>query len=182
MVNSKLLRSIKANLDDMSDEWLKEVKASEYMITYQKLDDDEIKERGQLVLLNLAKWLEEGANTEEIEEYFDSVGRTRFQEGFPLTEVQLALYITKKIIWDYIDWRDAISGSFSTSHARRILTLLTTYFDLGNFYVTRSYLNELYNKLNQSEKFSKEELGHFLKKGKTDESSIDEDEFIWRPV
>lgn len=182
MVNSKLLRSIRENLEPMSRQWLEEVRASEYMITYKKLDDVDIKERGQLVLLNLAKWLEEGANKDEIEEYFESVGKTRFKEGFPLTEVQLALYITKKILWSYIDWRDAISGSFSTDHAREILTLLSTYFDLGNFYVTRSYLNELYNKLNQSEKFSKDELQHFLKKGKTDVGNIDEDEFIWRPV
>ncbi len=182
MVNSKILRSIRENLEPMSKEWLNEVRSSEYMVTYQKLEDDDIRERGQLVLMNLAKWLEEGANQEEIEEYFESVGKTRFQEGFPLTEVQFALYITKKIIWNFIDWRDAISGSFSTTNARQILTLLTTYFDLGNFYVTRSYLDELYNKLNKSEKFGKEELEHYLKKGKTDVSEIDEDEFIWRPI
>jgi len=181
MVNSKLLKSIRMNLNEMSDQWLREVRDSEYMITYQKLDDNDIKERGQLLLMNLARWLEEGANKDEIEEYFESVGKTRFKEGFPLTEVQFALYITKKMLWNYIDWRDAISGSFSTSHSRQILTLLSTYFDLGNFYVSRSYLNELYSKLSASDKFSKEELQHFLKKGKTDVGAIDEDEFIWRP-
>ncbi|RMD48874.1 MAG: hypothetical protein D6830_05975 [Ignavibacteria bacterium] len=182
MVNSKLLKSIKENLNEMSDEWLKEVRSSEYMVTYQKLDDEEIKERGQLLIVNLAKWLQEGANQEEIEKYFESVGTTRFREKFPLTEVQFAIYITKKIIWNFIDWRDAISGAFSTSHARKILTLLTTYFDLGIFFITRAYMNELYAQLDKSDKFEKEELRHLINKGKTDTSSIDEDEFIWRPV
>ena len=182
MVNSKVLKSIRENLEEMSNAWVKEVRASEYMETYQKLLDEDIKERGQLVLMNLAKWLEDGANKEEIEEYFQNVGKTRFNEGFPLTEVQFALYITKKIIWNYIDWRDAISGSFSTTHTRDILTLLSNYFDLGNFYVTRSYLNELYKQLNKTEKFSKSELENIIKKGKTDTGDIDEDEFIWRPI
>lgn len=177
-----LITVIKNNFDDISRQWSEEAKISEHMKTYQSFGEDEMFRRGKAVYNNLLKWLEAGALTHEVEEYFLEVGRQRFREGFPLTEVHFALYLTKKILWQFIDWRDAVTGSFESSTAKDIMTTLNNYFDVGNFYITYGYFEELLSTLDDSKKFSKEELKKILMKGHANFEDLDEDEFIYRHV
>ncbi len=181
MVHKKLIDVVKNNISELADAWLDEARKSENMLTYHKLTDDEIKGRGKQVFENLSKWLEGGANVDEVEKYFCMVGKTRINEGFPLTEVHFALYITKKILYNYIDWRDAVSGSFSNSSATQILSTFNNYFDLGNFFITKGYLNELFEKLDESKKLSRSDLKNLLLVGNPNWEQ-EEEEFVWRHV
>ncbi|MFH1194748.1 MAG: RsbRD N-terminal domain-containing protein [bacterium] len=177
-----LITVIKNNYEDICAEWSKEANESEHMHTYQSFGQEEIFKRGKAVYDNLLKWLEAGALTAEVEEYFMEVGRRRINEGFPLTEVHFAFYLTKKVLWNFIDWRDTITGSFETATAKDIMTTLNNYFDVGNFYITRGYFDELLKNFDDSKKFSKEELKKILTKGQANFEELDEDEFIWRHV
>jgi len=166
MVSRKLIYSIEENLNLMTGQWLNEVKKSDFLVTYKNFDEKEVVNRAKLVYQNLKLWLERGASVDEIAEYFEQIGAQRLKEGFPLTEVHYALYVSKKIFWSNIDWRDNISGNFITNHATEIMSLLNNYFDLGNFYVTRGYFHEMFNMLDSSKTFDKNELENILCKGK----------------
>ncbi len=179
---NKLISIVEKNYDEMCKVWLKEVQKSEHMKHYQSFNEEEIVNRGTAVLDNLLKWLKAGAKSEEVENYYSEVGAARLKEGFPLTEVHYAIYLIKKIFWSYIDWKDAISGTFEQSTATQIMTIFNNYFDLSNFYITRGYFNELFNALNESKKFSKEELKRYLIKGAIELDTIEEDDIIWRHV
>ncbi len=166
MVSRKLISSIRENIDLMTKQWLNEVKKTEFLNTYKKFDENEVVRRARKVFENLKLWLERGASENEIADYFEKIGGERLREGFPLTEVHYALYISKKIFWSNIDWRDNISGNFITNHATQIMSLLNNYFDLGNFYVTRGYFHEMFNLLDSGQKFERNELENILCKGK----------------
>ena len=62
------------------------------------------------------------------------------------------------------------------------MAVLNDYFDLGNFYITRGYFNELIAKLDEDRKFSREEIRKLLTQSVMDWDSINDDEIIWRHV
>ena len=166
----------------MKKTWLEETRKSDYMKTYRSFTDDDILNRCEAVYSHLIDWLQTGASSDEVENYFENVGMTRLKEGFPLTEVHYALYLTKKVLWDFVDWRDAITGSFETKTAKQIMTILNNYFDLGNFYITKGYFEALFEKIDESKKFSKDELKRLFLKGAQDWDSLTEEDIIWRHV
>lgn len=182
MVNQKLIATIENNLDELAKTWFEEASKSEVMTTYHHFKDEQNYERGKAVYSNLLKWLKEGAAHEQVEKYFEKVGAIRLDEGFPLSEVHYALYLSKKIFWGFVDWRDAISGSFQSSTTTQIMAVLNDYFDLGNFYITRGYFNELIAKLDVDRKFSHEEIKKLLTQSVMDWDSVNDDEIIWRHV
>jgi hypothetical protein len=177
MVYKKLLETIRENIDPMANQWADEVQASEFFKTYQKFERDEIKRRAGILFAKLAQWLESGGDYKESEKYFIELGRERFREGFPLPEVHLAIYVTKKIFWKNIDWRDAITGSFRTDHATQIMSVLNDYFDLGNYYVTRGYFRELLEKMSDQQCFKRDELEFVLCKGLSEKEVWKKEDF-----
>jgi len=182
MVTTNLVKIVRQNIDEMTRQWTEEALNSHVMKTYQHFESAEVKKRGSLVFENLVKWLDSGANNEEVEHYFEGVGKSRFEEGFPLTEVHYAVYLTKKIFWNYVDWRDAITGKFETTHATQIMSVFNNYFDLGNFHITQGYFDAMFDSLDDEKKFSKSELKSILLKGKKEFEDAEDDEFIWRHV
>jgi len=182
MANWNLSKIVDTQIDELKKEWLAEVRKSDYLTTYKTFSDEETIKRGEAVFLNLSSWLKEGAANQKAEAYFEKVGADRFKEKFPLTEVHYALYVSKKIFWNKIDWRDKITGAFQTSYATKIMNVFNDYFDLANYNVTRGYFNELLKSINDDKKFSKEDLENLLTKGKLNPQNIDDEDFIWRPV
>lgn len=182
MTNNMLSSIVDTQLVELKKEWLEEVRKSEYLLTYKTFSDSETIKRGEAVFKHLSEWLKEGATNEKAQEYFENVGATRFKERFPLPEVHYALYILKKIFWNRIDWRDKVSGAFETSNATRIMNVFNDYFDLANFHVSKGYFNELLNSISEDKKLSKDDLKSLLTKGKLNPESVEDEEFIWRPV
>ncbi len=165
MIYQKLLSTIRERLDDMANEWVEEIRKNEYFATYQKFEDEVLKKRAGLLYAKLALWLQSGGDHKQMEDYFFNLGKERYFEGFPLTEVHLALYVTKKIFWRNIDWRDAITGNFNTQHAKAITEILNDYFDLGNFFVTRGYFRTVIKNIGTDKCLNKDEIEKLLCKG-----------------
>lgn len=177
-----LSKIVDDQIDELKQEWLTEVRNSEYLKTYKTFNDAETIKRGGAVFTYLSEWLKEGATNKSAEEYFEKVGASRFKERFPLTEVHYAVYLLKKIFWSRIDWRDKVTGSFETSNATKIMSVFNDYFDLANFSITKGYFNELLNSINDDKSITKEDLKSLLTKGKLDAEKLEDDEFIWRHV
>lgn len=172
MIYPLLSQLVKDNTRKLAETYFNEVKKTEYMKTYQARSDDEVISRGEKVFLNLHKWLESGANNDEIEKYFVNIGKERFKEGFPLIEVKYALYLTKKVFWSFIIWKKEFTGKLDTEGAIETMTVLNNYFDIGNFFIIRGYLSEMFSHLDESDKLSKRELKKYLIKGEMYEESI----------
>jgi hypothetical protein len=155
---------------------------SEYMTTYQKLDEVKVIEREELVFKNFINWLKNGASNDEAEKYFEKVGADRFNEGFPLTEINYALYITKKVFWSTIAWKKELFEDSEFHQLIEYMTILNNYFDLGSFYLIRGYINKLFTKLDISDKLTREEIHTILVRGAFDDDELDKSDFVWRHV
>lgn len=176
------LTKLKSDLDNLTRLWISEIKKSEYMEHYLSLSEGELFERGKLVYRNLIDWLASGASNDKAEHYFEGVGSNRLEEGFSLTEVNYALYKSKNLIQRYISENAEITEHLNRQKLITFLTIVSNFFDLAVFYISRGYYNELYLRLEETQKLSKEELKKLVQKGSIDKKDIDADEIIWRHI
>lgn len=174
MIYESLIAIVEQNIEKLAQAWYVEIKRSEYMKTYNALSDEEILNRGRTLFSNLLKWLGTGADNEEIENFFENVGANRIKEGFPLSEVNYALYLEKKVLWSFVLIQDEITVTLSASDAVDFMNILNNYFDLGDFFIIRGYMNELFKHLDESRRFTKEELENLLTHGALSKESLEE--------
>ncbi|MFH1728601.1 MAG: RsbRD N-terminal domain-containing protein [Pseudomonadota bacterium] len=177
MPYNTLVTSVRNNIEALANGWQEEAQSSPYMNTYHSLETDDLHKRGKVLFTNLLKWLESGASNKEVEGYFENVGKTRLDEGFPLSEVNHAVYLTKKVFLSYISNHYELIGNMDSKEAFEFCTLLNSYFDLGDFHIIRGYLKELFEHLDGTKKFTKEELENYFKRGalhKEAEKEVDE--------
>ncbi len=163
MVYESLIAIVEQNRKAMAESWFEEIKKSEYLKSYNILSDPQLFERGKVLFENLLKWLQKGADEKFIQKYFENVGSERAKEGFPLSEVNYALFLEKKVLWSFIAFKDEIQGPLTPSDAVEFMSVLSSYFDMGEFNIIRGYIRELTEQLIQSGKFSSSQLESFLK-------------------
>ncbi len=165
MVYESLIAIVEESVDNLAKSWSREVNNCEYLDTYKALPEKELFDRGQKLFTNLLHWLQTGASNEDAAKYFQEVGEERIGEGFPLSEVYYALYLEKKVLWSFVAWKEEITNKLKAVDAIEFMTVINNYFDLGNFYIIRGFMNKLYEDLSGSDKFSKEELEKIFSKG-----------------
>jgi len=182
MIYKNLIPVIEKNLDTLALMWYEELRKSEHMEQYKSLDEESILQRGRAVYSNLVKWLDAGASSDDTEDYFEGVGAKRLKESFSLTEVNYAIYLIKKVLLDFIPSNDEYFNNLDSSEAIKLMRSLSDYFDLGIFFITRGYLHELISRLEESKKFTQEELKSIFKESSFDKEDLDSEEFIWRHV
>lgn len=172
MVYESLIAIVEGHLDNLTETWAQEVKRSEYLTTYKSLDDKELYNRGMILFSNLLNWLLKGASNEDAANYFKEIGEKRIKEGVPLTEVYYALYLEKKVLWSFVAWKDEVSGVIKAADAIEFMTVINNYFDLGDFYIIKGYLKEMYKHLQETNKFSNEELEQIFTGGALYQDSV----------
>ena len=87
------------------------------------------------------------------------------REGAPLSEVYYALHLEKKVLWSFVAWKDETAGILKAVDAIEFMTVINNYFDLGDFYIIKGYMNELYNHLADTGKFNVDELQKIFTSG-----------------
>lgn len=163
MVYESLISIMETSLEPLAEMWAAEVKASAYMDTYKKLDLEELEKRGNVLFSNLLKWLRTGAYNEEVESYFENIGRSRINESFPLSEIEHALYLEKKVVWSFVIWKEEILYELAREEMIEVMSVINNYFDLGSFYIIRGYMSEMVRLLEESGCFNKRQIQEILK-------------------
>ena len=162
MISKKLLDLILHKEDRLSQRWVDEVKKSPYMKSYQGHGDDELRTRNKKFFEYLAKWIDEGASREETGAYFETIGRQRYREGFPLPEILYGVFLAKKVFHDVLVQEALLTSAMEIYQALELITMIYTFFDHGNFNITRGYLEELYAAIGKSGKLSDADLKRYF--------------------
>lgn len=177
-----IIKYIQNNTADFVKKWSDSVRESDFMTHYIELSDDELSRRCSAVYKNLINWLKSGASDDSSEQYFESVGIDRINEGFSLTEINYAFFLTKKVLFSTLLNDEAFLKEKNSKQTIQLMFTLGNFFDLGNFYIVRGYSAQISKKLNESKKFSREEVEMIMSKSQLDEDELDNDDIIWRHV
>ncbi len=179
---NEIIQYIKNRNDEFVKKWTEEVRQSEFMTHYVELPDEELVKRGEAVYSNLINWLKSGASNDSSEQYFESVGVERINEGFSLTEINYAFSLTKKVLFNSLLNEGEFQDKLDSKQSIELMFTLGNFFDLGNFYIVRGYSAQITKKLNESNKFSREEVEKIMSKSSLDSEELDSDDIIWRHV
>ena len=104
---------------------------------YQRFADRELVERAHDVYANLGRWLEE-ASEGEIEEEYMALGRERHREGVPLAQVVMALLLTRRNLWQYVE-REGADSMLELRQQPDLEILVVRFFDRAIYYTVRGY-------------------------------------------
>jgi len=87
---------------------------------------------------NLARWLCE-KREDEIEAAYREIGRRRFCEGVPLSELVYALIIMKQHLWDFIRKNDLPETATNLYGEEQLELMVGQFFDKGLYHAVRGY-------------------------------------------
>ncbi len=178
---TNLIAAIEKDIRHMAEKYYEDILKSDKMENYAKLDKEKVISREESVFKNMVNWLRTGREDDKAEKFFENIGSERFNEGFPLAEINYALHIDKQVVWNYIIPKKDSDIFPNVEEFQNTAILLSNYFDLGNFYMTRGYMNALCTALENTGKFKREELQTIIKKGAFDED-FDMSDIIWYHV
>jgi len=135
----RLVRLIEKNADELTKKWVDVVRAHPDMPTYRSYDEGKLYERAFSVYSQLGKWLSDETKKEEIRDIYFTLGKERREEGFKLSELFLALAITRRVLWLKIPKTDLLDD-VSNLHDGIVLSNNTIlFFDRAMFYAAQGY-------------------------------------------
>jgi len=182
MAFDQLIELLNSHKREIALSYYEQVKGSEYMKTYHSLDPEKVIAREEATYVHLAAWLKSGSSNTDAEKFFEKVGSDRYKEGFPLSELNYALFISRKAFNEFVKQHPEILDGLKPQEIVEYFGILGNYFALGGFYMVRSYLNTLFEKLDINDRLSREEMHQILIRGAFDEQDLDMTDFVWRHV
>ncbi len=137
MLVGRLVGLIEDHADGLADRLVRKIREDSRTGAYELFDDDQLADRGRRVYAHLGRWLGETSETPVEEEYF-RLGQTRRDEGIPLAEVVMALLITRRNLWQFVD----SLGADTILELRQQLDLellVVRFFDRAIYHTVRGY-------------------------------------------
>jgi hypothetical protein len=101
MLGSRLLLLIQAHAGPLTRDVVKDLMTNGRTPTFRRLNPADIETRVSALYYNLGKWIGE-ADESAVRREYEEMGRTRFREGVPVSELVYALLITKHHLRQYI--------------------------------------------------------------------------------
>ena len=94
MLGPRLLLLIQAHAPALTRDVVNDLKTNERTSTFRRLDPADVETRVSALFYNLAKWIG-NADEDAVRTEYEDMGRHRFREGVPISELVYALLITK---------------------------------------------------------------------------------------
>ena len=101
MLGASLLALIQSHVGPLTKETLEDLVTNDRTPSFRRLRRSELDSRVALLFNNLAKWIG-NPNDEAMRDEYEEMGRTRCQQGVPISELVYAIILTKKHLRRYI--------------------------------------------------------------------------------
>jgi acetylglutamate synthase len=139
----RLIEMIENDAASMAKELKGKLLSDPNTSSYQTLADQAIYQNIFEIYSRLGHWLLRDTEKGEVRTHYSSIGRQRFEEGFPLHEIIQALVATKRHIWDTILEKGIMRTTRELDSAVDFITYLNRFFDMAIYYTTLGYYREL---------------------------------------
>jgi hypothetical protein len=135
----RLITLIENSADELTKKWMGIVRNHPDMPTYRNYDEGKLYERAFSVYSQVGKWLSDETTKEEIQDIYVTLGRERREEGFKLSELFLALVITRRVLWIMLPKGDLLEDVSSLYDGLDVTNHTILFFDRAMVYAARGY-------------------------------------------
>jgi acetylglutamate synthase len=139
----RLIEMIENDAASMAKELKGKLLSDPNTSSYQTLADQTLYQNIFEIYSRLGHWLLRDTEKGEVKTHYSSIGRQRFEEGFPLHEIVQALVATKRHIWDTVLEKGIMRTTRELDSAVDFITYLNRFFDMAIYYTTLGYYREL---------------------------------------
>jgi hypothetical protein len=139
----RLIEMIENDAKSMAKELKEKLLSDPNTASYQTLADQALYQNIFEIYSRLGHWLLRDTEKGEVRTHYSSIGRQRFEEGFPLHEIIQALVATKRHIWDTTVEKGIMRTTRELDSAVDFVTYLNRFFDMAIYYTTLGYYREL---------------------------------------
>lgn len=114
---------------------------------YRKIDRDSVYRTSDMVYRDLSKWIAKEFPKEKIAERYIKVGRERWEEGIPFSQVQKALVLQMRHLWLFVISMMEDDSMRSVKESIDLNNRVVLYFQRATFYMLRGYEQMIYRKI-----------------------------------
>lgn len=137
MLVARLVALIEERADRLASLAVSRIREDPRTSEYRRFSDRDLAERARDVYANLGRWLEE-ASEREIEEEYVALGRARRKEGVPASHMVMALLLTRRTLWHYVEGQGADSA-LELRQQLDLELLVVRFFDRAIYHAIRGY-------------------------------------------
>ncbi|MGO4881667.1 MAG: RsbRD N-terminal domain-containing protein [Bryobacteraceae bacterium] len=138
MLSGRLIRLIEDHQEQIATNVIREIRRRPELSAFRKLSDAELRERGQQILENLGAWLAMGQEA-EIVRLYETIGKSRFEQGIPLHESVRALAIIKDKMIDFMRFQGFARTSVDLYAEEELERTIWRFFDELTVRMVRGY-------------------------------------------
>ena len=138
MISAKLVTMIEDHADKLTAGLVSDLQRHPRTGAYHGFSRAELHDRAYDVYRNLGKWITRGSDS-EIEASYVDLGRRRFQEGIPLSQVIFALMLTKEHLVNYVRMSGLGDSALDLYQELELLRVVAQFFDKTVYYTVHGY-------------------------------------------
>jgi hypothetical protein len=153
MIYTKLVKLIEDNQGELTQRSLKDLQERDETRQYRNVQPELLKERVSDVYSKLVSWLnkERRAGAGDIQKYYTDLGKRRFSEGIPLSEVVLAFMLLKRHLWLFVTEKQFFDSTYECYQALELNNKVVLFFDRIIYFATLGYEEEVFKAGNGKE-------------------------------
>ena len=137
--SKNLVELIERSADELTHQYLEDVKQHSHLPTYRAFDEKELYKRAYRVYSQLGKWISQETTKEEIKSYWRDLGKQRREEGFPLPEIILSLSMLRRHLWIKVQAEGLLDTALDLYQAMELHNRVITFFDRAVYYAACGY-------------------------------------------
>lgn len=142
MLYEKFIRLVEDHAEELTKEWIKEIKNNPSTKGYRKVEDAILGVRIFDVYRRLGEWiLNAEPNDPNTAEHFIKLGRERAGENLKNSEVIYALILARVVLWRYIINQGVISSAIALHQLLEFYQHVNNFFDKATYYVAVGFEN-----------------------------------------
>jgi len=137
MLVGRLVAVIEDHAEQLAAQVVAKLRDDPRTSEYRRFDDDELGARARNVYAHLGRWIEVTSDA-AVEDEYHALGATRRREGIPLSQVVMALLLTRRNLWAFVESQ----GADSILELRQQLDLeilVVRFFDRAIYHAVRGY-------------------------------------------
>jgi hypothetical protein len=138
-VSQKLVRLIEHNADELTKNWLRDIKQQTGLPTYRSYNEKELYNRAFRVFSQLGKWISQETTKEEVRDYWTALGKQRRKEGFALSEIIHSLSFIRLHLWYKVQAEGLLDTVLDLYSAMELHNKVMIFFDRAVYYAALGY-------------------------------------------
>ncbi len=138
-ISQKLVDLIERSAEELTNNWLADVRKELHLPTYQSFDNTELYQRAFKVYSQLGKWISRETTKEEIAKEYMALGAQRRKEGFALAEIIQALILIRRNLWRKVLREGLLDTTLDLYQAMELNNRVIRFFDRAIYFTAVGY-------------------------------------------